>query len=134
MASQTDRVVPLSKVGDQQVAQDDVRGWTVVAGDGRRLGQVAELLVDPRAMTVRYLDVGVDPELLAGDRHVLIPVRYTRLQRESSRVVVDDLRPEQLRDLSARPATEPEPVVPEPRAWGRPRLEATSRRHAAGGT
>src|SRR5688572_4109834 len=57
-----DRVVPMDDLDDFRVAGDtpDPRGWEVVASDGRRIGEVDELLVDTSAMKVRYLDVGVD--------------------------------------------------------------------------
>jgi hypothetical protein len=127
MPNESDRVVPLSRLDDVEVVSGDpdVRGWEVVAADGRRLGRVDELLVDTGAMKVRYLEVGVDPALLAGDRHVLIPVGYTRLQRHRTRVVVDELRPEQLQSLPPRTdeTPDPEPVVPDSRSWGRPMVD-----------
>lgn len=44
----------------------DVRGWDVFTGEGRRIGEVHDLLVDTTAMKVRYLDVHLDRELLSG--------------------------------------------------------------------
>lgn len=86
-----DRVVPLGQLDDFRVAhgEPDVRGWEVRASDGRKIGEVDELLVDTRAMKVRYLDVEVTESMLADrpDRHVLIPIGYARLERDC--VVVD---------------------------------------------
>ncbi|HEU0052581.1 MAG TPA: PRC-barrel domain-containing protein, partial [Longimicrobium sp.] len=80
-----DRVVPLNRLDDFKVADGDpdVRGWDVVAADGRKIGEVDELLIDTGAMKVRYLDVEVDRGMIAGgdDRHVLIPIGYARLER-----------------------------------------------------
>lgn len=92
---ETDRVVPLGQLDDFEVADGDpdVRGWEVLASDGRKIGEVDELLVDERAMKVRYLDVDVDDALAGrgGGRHVLIPVGYARLDRDRDRVLVDAL-------------------------------------------
>ena len=98
MNDDLDRVVPLDQLDDYKVAEGDpdVRGWEVVASDGRKIGEVDQLLVDTAAMKVRYLDVDVDNDLVAGatdasDRHVLIPIGYARLDEASDRVIVDQL-------------------------------------------
>jgi len=44
----------------------DVRGWDVVASGGERLGAVCDLLVDPGARRVRYLEVELDRDLASG--------------------------------------------------------------------
>src|SRR4051812_9762998 len=48
----------LSETRDFAVAQDDpdIRGWDVVS-DTRQVGEVADLIVDPDAMKVRYVEV-----------------------------------------------------------------------------
>lgn len=46
----------------------DVRGWAVIGNDGRRIGEVDDLLVDPAAMRVRYLEVRLDRSLLEDSR------------------------------------------------------------------
>ncbi|HEX8276418.1 MAG TPA: DUF2382 domain-containing protein [Longimicrobiaceae bacterium] len=98
MNDDLDRVVPLDQLDDFKVADGDpdVRGWEVVGSDGRKIGEVDQLLVDTAAMKVRYLDVDVDNGLVAGatessDRHVLIPIGYARLDEGSDRVIVDQL-------------------------------------------
>lgn len=100
-----DRVVPLGRLSDYKVAEGDpdVRGWEVLASDGRKIGEVEELLVDTTAMKVRYLEVDVDEGLMAdaGDRHVLIPIGYARLERERDSITVDGLSST---DLHAIPA------------------------------
>lgn len=105
-----DRVVPLGQMDDFAVAEGDpdVRGWEVVASDGRRIGEVDELLVDAAAMKVRYLDVDMDTATDAGDRHVLIPIGYARLDREGDRVLVDALASE---ELAAIPAYDQGPLT-----------------------
>ena len=88
-----DRVVPLGQLDDFKVAdgEPDVRGWEVLASDGRKIGEVDELLVDTAAMKVRYLDVDVEAGMVAGghDRHVLIPIGYARLDEARDCVMLD---------------------------------------------
>jgi sporulation protein YlmC with PRC-barrel domain len=103
MAKEADRVVPLGSADDLHVAQGepDVRGWEVVTTDGKPLGRVGELWVDADALRVRYLDVEVSPELVAGDRRLLIPIGYARLAADRDCVIVDELSPEEVRDHPA---------------------------------
>lgn len=100
-----DRIVPLNDLDDFKVASGDpdVRGWEVFGADGRRLGDVDQLLVDTRARKVRYLDVDLDDALLAGgeDRHALIPIGYARLDERADRVVVDGLSAQRVSELPA---------------------------------
>jgi sporulation protein YlmC with PRC-barrel domain len=100
-----DRVVPLDELDDFRVSRDDPdpRGWEVVAADGRKIGEVDELLVDTGAMKVRYLDVDLDNEMVAGehDRHVLVPIGYARLDRDHDRVIVDEITSHDLRAIPA---------------------------------
>jgi uncharacterized protein (TIGR02271 family) len=98
-----DRVVPLDQLDGYRVADDDpdVRGWEVISADGRRIGAVDQLLVDEAAMKVRYLDVDVDDALVAGDRHVLVPIGYARLEEGGRRVFVDSLASTQVTTLPA---------------------------------
>jgi len=96
-----DRVVPLGQLDDYKVAEGDpdVRGWEVMSSDGRKIGEVDELLVDTNAMKVRYLDVedGVIGDGM--DRHVLIPIGYARLEQERDCVMVDGLASADLHTL-----------------------------------
>jgi uncharacterized protein (TIGR02271 family) len=107
-----DRIVPLDELSDFKVADDDpdVRGWDVLSADGRRIGEVENLLVDRTAMKVRYLDVEVDDDLVQQDRerHVLIPIGYARLDRDDSRIMVDSLNSS---DIGALPAYANEPIT-----------------------
>jgi sporulation protein YlmC with PRC-barrel domain len=107
-----DRVVPLGQLDDYKVAEGDpdVRGWEVLASDGRKIGEVDELLVDTNAMKVRYLDVDVEDGVIGDgmDRHVLIPIGYARLEQERDRVMVDGLSST---DLHALPAYDQGPLT-----------------------
>jgi uncharacterized protein (TIGR02271 family) len=68
----------------------DVRGWTVVADDGRPIGEVKHLIADPAAMTVRYLEVELDRDVSPrADRRTLVPVGAVQLDEERDLVLVD---------------------------------------------
>jgi sporulation protein YlmC with PRC-barrel domain len=99
-----ERVVPMDRMEGFRVAEGDpdVRGWEVVDPDGRRVGRVDELLVDASAGKVRYLDVEVDRGIADGDRHVLVPIGYARLEREEERVRVDSVSADDFRGFPAR--------------------------------
>ncbi|MBV9110432.1 MAG: PRC-barrel domain-containing protein [Gemmatimonadetes bacterium] len=99
-----DRVVPLDELDDFRVSRDDPdpRGWEVVAADGRKVGEVDELLVDTSVMKVRYLDVDLDDGVSGEpDRHVLVPIGYARLDADHDRVLVDEITSHDLRAIPA---------------------------------
>lgn len=85
----------LSNLKDYRVTKEDpdVRGWFVVGTDRQRLGKVNDLILDPEARKVRYLEVKLEPELLAGKetRHILIPIGKARIDRDDDMVLVDSL-------------------------------------------
>ncbi|MFL6195690.1 MAG: PRC-barrel domain-containing protein [Thermoanaerobaculia bacterium] len=104
----TAQIAPLKELKDYKVAGEDpdVRGWNVLARDGRAIGDVHDLLVDTAAMRVRYLDVELDKDLLASvppvpgmahhaglmeHRHVLVPIGTARLDEDHDRVYVESL-------------------------------------------
>lgn len=121
-----DRVVPLDQLDDFPVAagEPDVRGWDVIAADGRRIGEVDQLLVDTAAMRVRYLDVGLDGALAGRpneERHVLIPIGYAQVDPAGGRVVVDTL---ESRDVAGLPEYHHGPVTREFETALRRRVDA----------
>lgn len=102
----------------------DPRGWTVVGGDGQKVGVVAELLVDRGSMRARYIDCDVDEERLELehlDRHVLFPVDRIRLDHGEHRVVVEGLFG---RDLARYPIYTGLPLTAEAEAEIAARFEA----------
>lgn len=87
------RVIPLAQLQGFRIANGafDMRLWQVHSADGRWIGTVDELLVDPATMEVRYLDVEVENLLVTGrERHVLIPVGHARPHAKLSCTVVVD--------------------------------------------
>jgi uncharacterized protein (TIGR02271 family) len=59
----------------------DIRGWSVRAADGRKVGEVDSLIIDKDAMMVRFIEIDLDGKALnlKDDRHVLVPLGNARL-------------------------------------------------------
>ena len=85
----------LRDLTDFEVADDnpDVRGWTVRGGDGQGLGTVFELIVDPAALKVRYLDVELDSRFQINEHesHILLPIGVASVDAEGDNVFVPAL-------------------------------------------
>jgi hypothetical protein len=89
----------LARLGDLEQfrvasADADPRGWRVETADGERIGDVDELIIDTVDMQARFMDCDVAEdrlELEPLDRHILIPIGRTRLDRSKKRVVVDGI-------------------------------------------
>jgi sporulation protein YlmC with PRC-barrel domain len=84
----------LSELKDFEISPNnpDVRGWTLIALDGERIGKVKELIVDTKARKVRYLDVEVDKDIARGkDHHILIPIGTARLHKNDNNVLVESV-------------------------------------------
>lgn len=74
----------------------DVRGWTVRGGDGQALGTVYELIVEPEAMKVRYLDVELDGRFHINEHenHILLPIGVAAIDADDDNVFVPALTAE----------------------------------------
>lgn len=83
----------LGELRDYKVAKDDpdVRGWGVQTRDGRAVGEVEELIIDPDALKVRFLEVDLDREALGlrDSQRVSIPVESAEIDRHRHTVLVD---------------------------------------------
>jgi uncharacterized protein (TIGR02271 family) len=94
----------LSDTREFGVADDDpdIRGWDVVAGT-QIVGEVTDLIVDPAAMKVRYVEVELDDDAfkLEQERRVLIPIASTDLNANAKQVIVTGISLEQLAGLPA---------------------------------
>lgn len=105
----------LSVFGEYEVAPGDIdpRGWDVVLADQRRAGTVHDLVIEPSALKVRYLDCELtisEHGHPSGGRHILIPIGYTRLETGDRTVYVDAITSEALADL---PSFSGLPLAPE---------------------
>jgi sporulation protein YlmC with PRC-barrel domain len=76
-------LLPLRTLGGYRIADGapDVRGWSVVAGDGAAIGTVSDLIVDTVAETIRYLVIDDH-----GATGALVPVGYARVDRKNHRI------------------------------------------------
>jgi sporulation protein YlmC with PRC-barrel domain len=91
-----ERLKKFGQLGDYAVApgDPDPRGWRVDSSDGRRLGSVADLIVNTDSMEAEYLDVEIDPRLTPGAdraRHLVVPISAVRVgleERNEQRVSI----------------------------------------------
>jgi len=85
----------LRDLSDFEVADGspDVRGWAVRGGDGKKFGDVHELIVEEDALKVRYLDVELDQTLQVDKRasHILLPIGAAALDEDGDNVFVPSL-------------------------------------------
>jgi photosynthetic reaction center H subunit len=99
----SERLLALSNIKEYRVAkgESDIRGWDVVTRDHKRIGEVHELIVDPAAMKVRYLDIALDKNLLeTRDRtHILVPIAGATLDDDDNRVYVDNVSMSQIESM-----------------------------------
>ena len=88
----------LRDLPDLEVADNnpDVRGWTVRGNDGQALGVVFELIVEPKAMKVRYLDVELDARFHINEyeNHILLPIGVAALDTDDDNIFVPMLNTE----------------------------------------
>lgn len=89
------RLVRLEELKGFDVAEgdQDIRGWEVKTADGKKVGKVEELIVDPAERRVRYMEVKIDRKALGidDDRHILIPVGAARLKDGGNDVLIERL-------------------------------------------
>jgi uncharacterized protein (TIGR02271 family) len=78
---------------DVAPGQPDVRGWSVVTGNDEKVGEIDDLIIEPAAGKVRYIDVDLDRKALGLDRgrHVLVPIGSAQLDRERKHVVLSGM-------------------------------------------
>jgi sporulation protein YlmC with PRC-barrel domain len=83
--------------------EPDPRGWTVVNGLGKKVGEVRDLIVDTNRMTARYLDVELDTKLFdwrGDDPHILVPVERAHI--DGKHLVVQDISETWVADMRAQ--------------------------------
>lgn len=93
----------LSDTPDYKVAEDDpdIRGWDVVAG-ATEIGEVSDLIVDPSAMKVRFVEVELDRSAfnLTEQKRVTVPVGSVEVDATAKQVRVSGMG---LTDISGLP-------------------------------
>jgi hypothetical protein len=85
---------PLSSIAGRDAGRAlDVRGWSVVARDGSRLGTVAELIVDLELGAPVYINI--EPVGAGRSRvdecWIRVPYRHTSLDEDARCVVLSDM-------------------------------------------
>lgn len=89
------RLIRLEELKGFQVAEgdQDIRGWKVKTPDGKKIGKVEELIVDPVERRVRYMEIKVDRKALGvdDDRHILVPIGTARIEDDGNDVLLDRL-------------------------------------------
>jgi sporulation protein YlmC with PRC-barrel domain len=95
------RLVSIDDLDGFDVAdgEPDVRGWEVCTLNGRELGSVEDLLVDPERGEVVMLEVS-----MRGDVHAEVPLRSVQIDRKRKVVVADsgDMDEHDRHDVRAR--------------------------------
>src|SRR5688500_5318894 len=80
--------------------EPDIRGWDVRNSQGRKIGEVEELIVDAQRKKVRYMVIDLDDnELDLDDRKVIIPIGLAELHTKDDDVILPNIQAEQLRAL-----------------------------------
>src|SRR5690606_4439914 len=81
------RLYPIDELKDYRIAsgEPDVRGWAVRTLNGREVGEVDDLLIDPTRGEVVMLEVDLD----RSGRHVNVPLRSVQLDRERNCSILD---------------------------------------------
>jgi sporulation protein YlmC with PRC-barrel domain len=109
------QILPLSEAKGFKLSSDapDLTGWNVFGSDGERLGVVHQLLVDPSAMKIRYVDVDLHDDLfpLSDDRHVLVPLEKVDLKERGNDVWIQNLPAAQVAQLPAYPGGPVRPAM-----------------------
>lgn len=78
--------------------EPDIRGWDVRTLNGREVGEVEDLLIDPDRGEVVMLEV----ELRDGGVHAEVPIRSVQLDRAGKAVIVDSGDIDARHDIRAR--------------------------------
>jgi sporulation protein YlmC with PRC-barrel domain len=92
------RLVELRKSNFEIVKGDaDIRGWSVKNLEGRKLGEVEELILDPAQRKVRYMLVDLDKnDFKLEDKKVLIPIGLAEIHRKDDDVILPNVNASQI--------------------------------------
>lgn len=104
MAGEKDRTTRLQKLSGSDFeivdGQPDIRGWEVKDDNGKKLGEVDELIFDYQSRKVRYIVVDLDDnEYDLDEREVLVPIGIAQLDGEDDDVLLPGVTAEQLKSL-----------------------------------
>ncbi len=100
----------MSQLKDFDVApgEPDIRGWTVKTAQGREIGSVSDLIIEPEAMKVRQIEVNLNRDVTPGSsaHQVMAPIASADIDTRDKSVILHGLTAEQISTLPAygRPA------------------------------
>lgn len=83
--------------------EPDIRGWDVCTADGKKIGEVEELIVDAQQKRVRYMVVELDDDEadLEDEKKVLVPIGLAELDKDEDDVILPSASVAQLASLPA---------------------------------
>jgi uncharacterized protein (TIGR02271 family) len=87
---------------DYEIAdgQHDIRGWDVKDANGKKIGEVDELIFDVQTQKVRYIVLDMDDnDFDLDDREVLVPIGIAELHDKGDDVILPGVTTEHLRLL-----------------------------------
>lgn len=87
---------------DYEIAegQPDIRGWDVKDANGKRIGEVDELIFDVQSLKVRYMVLDLEGNVLDLEaRDVLVPIGVAQLHDEDDDVILSGVTAQQLQSL-----------------------------------
>ncbi|HKG67740.1 MAG TPA: PRC and DUF2382 domain-containing protein [Segetibacter sp.] len=80
--------------------QHDIRGWDVKDANGKKIGEVDELIFDIQTRKVRYIVLDMDDnDFDLDDREVLVPIGIAQLHDKGDDVILPGVTAEHLRLL-----------------------------------
>jgi uncharacterized protein (TIGR02271 family) len=80
--------------------QPDIRGWDVKDENGKKIGEVDELLFDEQSRKVRYIVLDLEGNVFDFDtRDVLVPIGIGQLHQKDDDVILPGVTAEQIRSL-----------------------------------
>jgi hypothetical protein len=92
--------------------QPDIRGWDVRDQNGKKLGEVDELILDAQLRKVRYIVLDTDDnDLDLDDREVLIPIGMAELHEKDDDVILTNITEQHIRSLPEYDSDHLEPDV-----------------------
>jgi photosynthetic reaction center H subunit len=108
----------------------DIRGYDVLSSDARKIGEVHDLVVDTRALKVRYAQIEVDREYLGpkNNNYILVPIDTARIQEREKNLFLPDLTAAQVASMQSYDG---EALTPDYEETVRARIGQQSSRPAA---
>jgi len=80
--------------------QPDIRGWDVKDENGKKIGEVDELIFDVQSLKVRYIVLDLEGNVLDLDtRDVLVPIGIAQLHDKDDDVLLPGVTAQQLKSL-----------------------------------